>query len=288
MPSPSVSRALRVLHGEVDETAAVSNGARPEALVLEVDGKGRLRLPDAPAAPIPALLAQWLTVALALDPEHPIIRGALEGLRGAAGHVVLERLDAPPLRFEPASRINTPMRLVEDRTWQGIPSDDPTPAYKGEHCRQIAHVVRQLCGTRRAMTDRDETEQIIGAYLGQARVVEGFTTHGTSPQRYEAARALQRDEDDATGRPLGPARYLTDMNTGETIIRVSDLADVARRFLGGSLQRGWLDARMENAGWARVRLDGHAEPGRDGRATGGGHARCAVYRGLMTTDAVTT
>jgi hypothetical protein len=180
------------------------------------------------------------------------------------------------------------MRLIEDRTWQAIPSDEPTPAYKADHCRVLAHVIRQACGAETAMSDREETEGIVIAYLGAAQAIEGLTTYGTAAQRYEAAVALRRDTDDSTGRPIGAARYLIDANTGEFVVRVADLNDVARRFVGSGLARGWLDARMSGAGWQRVRLDGHSEPGRDGRRIGT-HARCDTYRGhLDNSQAVNT
>jgi hypothetical protein len=63
------------------------------------------------------------------------------------------------------------------------------------------------------------------------------------------------------------------------VIRVSDLAEAARRHTGTSLARGWLDARMENLGWGRSCVDVHALPGRSGRT--GPHTRMEVYRGLL-------
>jgi hypothetical protein len=270
MPPEAAVLALHALEG----------GAPVQILVFELayDHKGKLQLPEPPAEPSQRL--PWITGALGLDRSHPVIRCAHEGLRGAAGHVVLERLDAPPIRFEPASRINTPMRLIEDRTWQATPYDLATPPYKAEHCRILAHVIRQACGDERAMTDRHETEGIITAFLGGAQAIEKFTTYGTGPQRYEAVAALRRDVDELSGRPIGAARYLIDANTGELVIRVSDLNDIARRFIGGTLARGWLDGRMTDAGWTRVRLAGHSEPGRDGRRTGA-HGRCDIYRGHL-------
>ena len=259
-----------------DATAKASQ----RAYVNETDAKGGLKLPRLPDVATPAALAAWLSHALALDRAHPVTSAAHEGLRGAAGHVLLTRLDAPPLRFEPASRLNTPMRLIEDRTWQAIPSDGPTPALKADHCRKIAHVVRQLCGISKAMSDEDETFGIVGAYLGGATAIDGHTTYGTTGQRYEAAVALRREVDETTGRPTGAARYLHDLNTGELVIRVADLIDIARRFIGGTLAHGWLDARLENAGWARKRLSGHSQPGREGRKQGT-HARCDVYVGQL-------
>lgn len=247
----------------------------------ESGGKNKLVLP--PPLP-PGDLAghlSWLTTVFGLDPAHPIARGRHEGLRGAAGHVVLERRGAPPLRFEPAARINTPARLIEDLSWQMLPSDGAVPAFKAEHCRQIAHVVRMACGANTAITDAEETFGLISAFVSGAIVVEGHTTYGTTPQRYEAALSLQRDLDDA-GRAFGPPRYLIDENTGELVIRVSDLHEAGRRFIGGSLARGWVDARMENIEWTRVRLQGYALTGREGRT--GPHARVDVYRGQMPGD----
>jgi hypothetical protein len=87
---------------------------------------------------------------------------------------------------------------------------------------------------------------------------------------------LRRALDSATGRPVGPRRYLIDSESGELVIAVSDLADAARRHVGTSLRHGWLDARMDSLGWERVTLQGHALPGRDGRRQGP-HARLYVY-----------
>lgn len=277
-PLTSELRALRT-----GDLATVNGDAPRAAQGLSTDAKGKLMLPPVPEGDDPAALSTWLTVAFALDPTHPITAAAHEGLRGAAGHVELKRYDAPPLRFEPAARINTPMRLIEDLSWQAIPTDDPTPPYKGDHCRVIAHTIRRLCGASRAMTDEQETLGIVGVYLAGAKALEGHTTYGNGPQRYEAATALQREVDDSTGRPIGVPRYLIDSQTGELVIRVADLGITARQHVGSSLARGWLDARMENAGWTRVRLSGHSLPGREGRQAGT-HARCDAYRGHLGAD----
>lgn len=240
---------------------------------------GKLTLPDTPAPDDRAGQCVWLTVVLALDPAHNITGGHREGLRGAAAHVVLTRAGAQPLRFEPASRINQPPRLIEDLSWQTLASDGAVPALKGEHCRAVAHVVRMLTDQTQAITDEQETAGIVGTFLGGAEAVEGYTTYGTTGQRYEAASALQRDLDETTGRPLGAPQYLIDENTGELVIRVGDLAEAGRRHVGSSLPRGWLDARMHGLGWTRVALDGHRLHGRSGRA--GPHARATVYRGHL-------
>jgi hypothetical protein len=129
------------------------------------------------------------------------------------------------------------------------------------------------------MTDAQETAGLVGAFLQGAIAVDGCSTDGTGAQRYEAARALRRDTDERTGRPVGPPHYLVDTNTGELVITVGDLSETARRYIGGSVPRGWLDARMDGMGWTRVRLDGHAQPGRE--RTGNPHARCDVYRGFL-------
>jgi len=231
-------------------------------------------------------VARTFAALFALDVARPITGGAREGLRGAAGHVVLTRAGAPPLRFEPASKINQPPRLIEDLSWQTLASDGAVHAFKAEHCRQIAHVVRMLTDATHAPTDAQETAGIVGTFQSGAQAVEGLTTYGTAAQRYEAATALQRALDDVTGRALGPPRYLQDVNTGELVVRVGDLADAARRHVGSSLARGWLDARMAGLGWERITLDGHAHPGREGRA--GPHLRITAYRGLLPADDVTT
>lgn len=257
---------------------------RPNGLI---DEKGRLFLPELPALDDLAGLQRWLTMVLNLDPGHPIIGGERQGVRGPDGHVVLKRSGAAPLRFEPATRINTPARLIETLAWQTIPSDGPVPPIKAQHCQQIAYVVKMLCGATETMTDEQETAGIVGAYMQAATCVEGYTTYGTPGQRYEAADALS-GEVDSNGRQL-ERKYLIDADTGELVIRVSDLGDTARRYIGGSIARGWLDARMQGLGWHRITLDGHAIAGREGRS--GPHARCNAYRGHMPhnrEDSVTT
>ena len=239
----------------------------------------RLLLPPVPALDDIAGHCAWLTATFALDASQPITSGHLEGLRGAAGHAVLTRRNALPLRFEPVSRINTPARLIEDLSWQTGPTDGAVHALKAEHCRMVAHVVRMLCGTTKAISDEEETSELVIAFLGGALGREGLTTYGTPEQRYEAAVALQREIDEHTGRPCGPARYLIDENTGEYIIRVQDLGESFRRQLGSGVARGFIDGRMSGLGWSKASLDGHAVAGRAGRT--GPHARCKVYRGLL-------
>jgi hypothetical protein len=266
------------------------NGNAPRTYSVSIDANRKLTLPPTPALDDRAGQCAWLTSVFSLDGAHPITSGARQGLRGAAGHVVLHRAGAPPLRFEPASRINQPPRLIEDLTWQMLQSDGVVHALKAEHCRQIAHVIRMLADAGQAISDEDEAAAIVGAFTATAIPVKGHTTYGTSAQRYKAAEALGCDFDDQTGRPIGAPRYLIDSQTGELVIGVGELAVAARAHIGSSLARGWLDGRMDSLGWRRVRLDGHAQPGRAGRH--GPHARKDAYRGHLPTadddQAVTT
>lgn len=258
----------------------MANAPTPDDLKVTLDGKGKLLLPAVRAHADTLGHYAWLSSVFNLDRAHPITGGVREGLRGAMGHVVLYRAAAAALRFEPASRINQPARLVEDLSWQTLPSDGAVHAFKAEHCRAIAHVVRMVTDTSQLLSDEDESRGIVGAFIGLAEVREGFTTYGTTQQRYEAAEALQQDVDPSSGRPLSQVRYLVDSNTGELIIRVGDLAAAARTHVGSSLPRGWLDARMATIGWERRQLQGYAGAGRTGRLLG--HLRVDIYRGFLS------
>jgi hypothetical protein len=238
-------------------------------------------LPDVPAHDDIAGLCAWLTAVLRLGMEHPVTGAVHQGLRGAEGHVEVRRAGAPSIRFEPAGAIGTSRRMLSTLGWQLQPTDSEPYGFRDEHCRRIAHVLRLLCGAVAEATEVQETAGIVGTFLGGAVAVEEYTVYGTGAQRYEAAMALQRDLDANTGRPLGPPRYLIDSNTGELVIRTSDLQDAARRHVGSSLARGWLDARMDSLGWERHTLDGHALDGRAGRHSH--HARSVVYCGHLPT-----
>ena len=173
------------------------------------------------------------------------------------------------------------MRLIEDLTWQAIPTDDATPALKGDHCRVIAHVIRQLCGATRAMTDEQETIGIVGAYLGAAAPIEKShdLRHRTATLRSRHV-ALRRDVDGCEpAEPLGQPRYLVNANTGELVdAAFEDQTDVARRYIGSSLARGWLDARHgERRLGSRPARRPLPTPGATD-ATQGTHARCDTYR----------
>jgi hypothetical protein len=252
---------------------------RPSDYNVTFNDKNKLVLPEVPKPEdLPGMCA-WLTCVFSLSRAHPITGGTREGLRGPEGHVVLHRADAPAIRFEPATRINTAAKLIETLSWQTQPADGPLHALGNPHCRDITYVVRMLCGAHDTVTENQETIGIIGTFLQNAEPIEGYTTHGTPAQRFEAAVALRCDTDAATGRPTGPSHYLIDDNTGEFVIRVSDLAEAARRHIGSSVPRGWLDGRIQSLGWQRIRLDGHAQPGRAGRQ--GAHARVTAYRGHL-------
>lgn len=262
--------------------ATAANGthiAGDERFIVTKTDKGKLKLPAAADRGDVSGHCAWLTSVFALDPEHPIIKGARQGGRGGEGHVALARMDAPTIRFEPASRINTPQKLKEDLTWQTLPTDDATPAFLGEHCNQIAHVIKMLCGVTAAQDAAQETANIIGAYLAVAKVVEGHTSYGSGPDRYAAAAALRREADEDTGKVFGPPRYLVDSNTGELVVPLDELQAVARTYVGGSIARGWLDARLEDLGWQRAVLDGHSVTG--GVRRGNAHLRRHVYRGHL-------
>lgn len=239
------------------------------------DAKGKLQLPPPPAPDDMRGHCAWLTAAFNLDPGHPITRGERHGLAGPAGLVVLHRRDAPPIEFEPVSRITAPLKLSETLHWSLIPSDGAPYGYKLEHAAQVAHVVRMLCGATAALTSEQETLGILASFEQSATRITGLTTYGPGAVRYEAAKALSRDADGLSGHPVGPPRYLIDTNTGELVMRVADLTAAARHHLGCSVPRGWLDARMAALGWERIRLDGH----QGGR--GGAHARCVAYRGVI-------
>jgi hypothetical protein len=255
-------------------------GQRPSApgryKVTWTEGKTpKLVLPKIPAEDDPAGLCAWLTVVFNLNPAHPVTGGQWQGVRGPDGQIVLRRADAQSLRFEPARAINTPQRLYESFTGRRHPGDRVLYAFKAEHCRQIAHVVEMLCDASAAKTEEQEACEIVGVLMSSALAVEGHAIHGTTAQRYEAAQALRRERG-------SDVRYLIDCDTGEVVIAAADLAEAARRSVGSSIARGWLDARMDGIGWKRITLEGRALPGRSGRS--GPHAIIVAYCGHVQPD----
>src|SRR5947209_3568368 len=131
-----MSRAA--LRTEQQRASRNGNGAVDRWGVL-FDAKGALLLPElADHDDLPGHCA-WLTSVFNLTTQHPITGGRREGLLGPEGHVVLYRADAPPIRFEPAARINTPAKLIETLSWRMTSTDGAVHALKAEHCRLIAH-----------------------------------------------------------------------------------------------------------------------------------------------------
>jgi hypothetical protein len=62
------------------------------------------------------------------------------------------------------------------------------PAFKTEHCREIAYVMRMLCGASETLSAEVETGGIVATFMGSAEAHEGFTTRGTTGQRYRGGR----------------------------------------------------------------------------------------------------
>lgn len=230
---------------------------------------------------LPGLLA-WLTTVLALDPAHPVTDVRHEGQRGPDGHVHITRAGAGSIRFEPARAISTARQMLPALIFQRHPSDGEPYGFRDQDCRTIAHVITKACGVCAAPDEAQEAAAIVGTFTFRAEPVEGFTTYGTTAQRYEAAEELRSGFDAYEDRRGGHSRYLVDDHTGEIVIRVSDLQVAAREHTGSSVRHGWLDARIDHLGWARVRLEGRALPGREGRT--GPHLRCDVYRGHLPSD----
>jgi hypothetical protein len=258
-------------------------GEQLHGIEVTFDKKGNLVLPKVPQLGDIAGLCAWLTVVLSLNRVHPIVRMERLGLSGPRSHVVVARAGLKePIIFEPATVINTARKLTDALEWQLRDFDGRILPLKDAHCRTIAHVVRMGCGAFKTMTANQETVALIAAYLHQAEMVEGFTTYGTQEERHAAVTALRRDRDKAG--ILGPYRYLIDSATGEVVITVDDLREVARRFIGGSLQHGWLDARTAGIEWCRRPLQGY----RTDNGVRSSHVRIDVYRGLLPREDLNT
>lgn len=266
-----------------DFAAKVREKAAARYAVTFTDDKTpKLMLPAVPEHDdLPGQL-EWITSVFQLDPDHPATGVAREGRRGKDGHIEIRRAGAAPIRFEPTGAIYTARQLVPMLGPQLLPTDGKMYSFKDEHCRDIAHVLLLAAGACEAPDIAQEAAGIVSTFMFRATPFEGYTTYGTTSQRYEAAHALRRDIDEYSGRPRGAARYLIDENTGEIVVRATDLLDAAREHVGSSLPHGWLDARMQNLGWSRATLEGRALPGREGRR--GPHLRCDVYRGFPPGD----
>jgi hypothetical protein len=227
-------------------------------------------LPERPSHEDVSGQCSWVTAVLNFDQSHPVVRAKHHGLSGAGGHVILYRLEAPEVRFEPASKIGNTQKLVEEMVWQLLPTDGEPYPWANSQATIIARIVHLLCGADKSATTHTETEHIITTFLEAAKPCEG-TTYGTASQRAELAGDLRGES--------GAYTFGVDDETGEFVIRVSDLQRMAREIVGGSVAYGWLNARMESLGWERVRLDGHKLP--KSPATQGVHVRADVYRGFL-------
>ncbi len=247
------------------------------------DKTPKLILPALPEPDDTPGLCQWLTSTLRLSPVHPVKGAVHRGLRGSDGQVDVLRAGELPIRFEPAGLVSTSRRLLTALGWQLQPGDGEPYGFKDEHARRIAHALRLLCGASREADEKGEARGIVVTFLGHAKEIEGHTTYGTDGQSYEAATALRGEIDEGTGRQWGASHYLTDANTGEYVIRVEDLQAAARRYVGSSLPRGWLDGRMTLLDWQRIEIRGYSLPEREGRKAGM-HARCGAYRGVLPDD----
>ena len=233
-------------------------------------------LPDLPGHDDVDGQCTWVTSVLHLDPERPIVGGKHSGLVGGRGHITLSRgAAAPAIAFKPASRIGKGDTLAADLVWQLVDTDDKPYAWGNQQATSIALVVHWLCDASGAMTSRQETAQILTAFVESSEQVEG-NTYGTTGERYEAVVAL-RPQLDGHGN-VETFRYLADTTRPELVIRTGDLAVVARRVRGASLERGWLEGQMDEFDWDRLMVQGQSMPGREGRVRGR-HARIEVYRG---------
>ncbi len=254
----------------LDEVLAARERRR-QRFAVKVEGKPpKPKLPELPDYDDLVGQCDFLTAVLHLDGDHPVISGRHSGLAGGRGHIALDRLDAPALEFKPASRIAKGETLAADLVWQLEDGDCEPYSWSNHQATTIARVVRWLCDASSAITSRQETAQILTTYLEAAADPEDGNTYGTTGERYDAVVAL-RPIDDQYGKP-GRSRYLIDPHRvdaegtpnpeGEPdpqiVIRVSDLAAVARKLLGSSIAHGWLDAQMEEFGWQRIELQGQS------------------------------
>jgi hypothetical protein len=229
------------------------------------------RMPDLPEHDDSDGQYAWVTSVLHLDRDRPVIKATHQGLSGGAGHVVLERFNAPDIRFEPATKIGSAQKLADELVWQLQPTDGEPYPWSNQQATKIARVVRLLCDATKLSTVDLETELVVTTLLEGSTRKRGHT-HGTSTERAEVAVAL---------RPVdGVTAYVVDTDTGELVVRVSDLQQIARHITGGSVAYGWLDARMEALNWTRVRLDGHTASESPDKQ--GAHARVDAYRGRLS------
>jgi len=283
LSSAAAAASTRAKPRKPSNLAAIDGGGERGYEVTFTDTKPpKLKLPRKPAHDDLRGQLAWITSVLRFDPAHPATAVKRAGKPGQDGHVEIQRAGTSSIPFEPASTIDNPRRFLPALRWHLQPTDGAPYGFKGERCNEIADVVRLAAGVCAAPDAAQEAAAIVGTLTFMAEVVEGATTYGTAAQRYEAAEKLRPAIDRHSGRAVGAARYLVDENTGEIVVRVSDLQRAAREHIGSSVPHGWLDARMDQLGWTRASLQGYAVAGRDGRK--GPHTRCDVYRGHLPSE----
>lgn len=254
-----------------------SHSTLADHYAVDRDAKtGKPILPELPATDDPGAQSWWLTNVFNLDRAHAVTGAQYTGLSGGRGNVEISRDGAAHIHFEPATRLNKGTTLQESLSWQTIPTDGIPWPWSNAQCVTVVRIVNLLCAAGGKVSREQETESIATALMGQAQEVVGHIA-GSPAERYEAIANLKPPED-GNGRPIG-MRYLVDADTGEFVMRASDLLAVSRKMYG-SLPHGWLDARMQELGWQRLRVQGYALPGRDGRA--GPHLRCDVFIGRLS------
>lgn len=269
-PTAAELRAAGLGAAGVDDELAERRDGKARGRYEVAWDNNKPKMPDLPNHDDAVGQYTWVTSVLHLDLSKPVVKAAHQGLSGGAGHVVLERFDAPDIRFEPASKIGSAQKLSDELVWQLQPTDGEPYPWNNQQAKRIARVIRWLCGAARQSTARLETELIVTTLLEASTAKQG-RTHGSSTERAEVAILL---------RPVdGISAHVVDLESGEYVVRVSDLQHVARQLVGGSVAYGWLDARMEALGWERVRLDGHTL---DRGGARGQHGRADAYRGRLT------
>jgi hypothetical protein len=260
-------------HGEVARIAASIARYAPTT-----DKKGKALLAALPGQQDRQGLLEWLNATLGLDAQHPATGVAITGAAGSAARIEIHRHATAGLVIEPAEATDVPRRLASALTWGGLPGDTVAPTLSVPQCAMVGWCLRALGDAANRTAANDEASDVLDAHLGAAQAIEGHTIHGDAQACYQAAKALQGTQPDRFGAEYDPGRYLIDANTGELVIRVSDLHAAARRVHGGALPRGFLEGRLTALGWRRVVIEGHEQPGRAGRR--GPRARCIAMAGF--------
>lgn len=244
-----------------------------------VDKSGKLVLPAIPAPDDHPGLCAWLSNVFNLDHRCPVVSVMRTGPHGPRGMAFVNRAgDAPQIVLEPISIITNPPRLIEALATQKLGRDGIVRDFKAGHCREIAHVVSMLAQIGERVAEVEQAAGIIGDLIQAGEEQAGFTTYGPGRDRYLAASALVRGTDELTGRSVLRPPYLIDSSTGELVVAVSELNEIARRYLGSSVRMGWLQSAIEALGWSRITLEGWEQPGMQDR---GRHRRVHAYRGRL-------